>query len=328
MGKVDDSLQPSAPLRGANKVDNIIGYFAGTLNTIGFPLLIAALLPNLNWKSRVGIFFALFITIWILGLNVNPYTLNDDNKYAILKHLPSEYLPKMRLLKSMEDIQYVYSTFNFPIIIKPTVCARSGRGTVKLESIHQLFDWAEKNRAAFGSQRLIHQFMVQEAIKGEVEIGVLVEKMPYEKYVRIVSIVEKTGTSAIRKGCEDIKCVMREDLIPILQPAIRKISAQIPNFNVGRYDIRSTEQDLLKGKFKICEVNGMMGFDLRAWVRNDALRSFYDHERWFFTRLWIGFLNIVTLRGYNPINLIRVMWTTTKNSVECRDYEKFYSLYS
>ena len=340
------------------KVDNIIGNFAGAFNTIGIPLLIALLIPKMDWKSRIGIFFIIFVIIWILGLNVNPYTFENNNKYAILRHLPPEYLPKMRLIRNMEDIQYVYNAFSFPIIIKPTVCDGIGRRVVKVESVNQLFDWAEKNRAVFGSQRLTHnlldslkgsrrsqgvdKFMVQEAINGDTEIGVLVEKMPYEKYIRIVSIVEKTGTQAIRKGCEDIKCVMREDLIPILQPAIRKISSQIPNFNTGRYDIRSTEQDLLKGKFKICEVNGtglpstlpmgeprrLMFFDLRSWVRNDALRSFYDHERWFFTRLWIGFLNIMTLRGYSPINLLRVMWTTTKNSVECADYENFYALYT
>lgn len=311
------------------KVANTMGYFAGFFNIIGIPLIVALIIPKLTLSKRIFVFFAVFITIWILSLNVNPYNLQDNNKYAILRHLPSEYLPKMRLIRSMDDIHYIYSTFQFPIIIKPTVCDGSGRRIVRLESINQLFNWAEKNRGVFGSSpRLDQQYMVQEVIKGEVELGILVEKMPYEKYVSIVSIVEKTGNSPIRKGCEDIHCVRRDDLVPILQPALRKISAQIPNFNVGRYDIRSTEQDLRKGRFQICEINGLYGFDLRCWTADSILYTFYLHERWFISRVIIGLTNILMLRGYSPANLLRVMWITFNNTIECRDHEKFHALYS
>ena len=53
-------------------------------------------------------------------------------------------------------------------------------------------------------------------------------------------------------------------ITPKLNRIIDNISHRIPNFYVGRFDIRFYNiSDLNKGKFYILEVNGNMGFDLR-----------------------------------------------------------------
>ncbi len=299
-------------------LDNIMGYFAGIFNILLIPLIIALIIPKISIKKRIIIFITVFIIIWILSLNVNPYDLNANNKYTILQNLDKKYIPKMSLLKNQNDIMNVIHNFQFPIIVKPIICSKCSKDVMKFD-----------DKTKFLNANLLNKdYMVQEMIQKNVELGILVEKMPYEKYVKIISIVEKSGNSVVRKGCEDIKCINRNDLIFILEPILQKLSAQIPNFNVGRYDIRSSEEDLHNGVFKICEVNGTMGFDLQCWTQNNLFKSFYYHERWFISRVIIGFINICMGKGYNPIHLIKVMCITLYNSIICKDYEKLYALYT
>ncbi len=224
----------------------------------------------------------------------------------------------MSLLRNENDKMNIIHNFQFPIIVKPIICSKCSKDVMKFE---------DKN-TFLQSDLLNKDYMIQEMINGNVELGILVEKMPYEKYIKIISIVEKTGNSVIRKGCENIKCINRNDLIDILEPILQKISSQIPNFNVGRYDIRSTNQDLKNGLFKICEVNGTMGFDLQCWTQNNLFKSFYYHERWFIKRVLVGIVNICMLKGYNPYQLIQVMIISFYNSIMCKDYEKLYALYT
>lgn len=299
-------------------VDNIIGYFAGIFNILLIPLIIALLIPKINIKKRIIIYITVFVIIWILSLNVNPYDLSANNKYTILKNIDTKFLPKMSLLRNESDLINIIHNFNFPIIVKPIICSKCGKDVIK---------FGDKNKF-IQSNLLNKDYMVQEMINKNVELGIFVEKMPYEKYVKIISIVEKSGNDVVRKGCENIKCLNRSDLVPILEPIIQKISSQIPNFNVGRYDIRSSKEDLQKGLFKICEVNGTMGFDLQCWTQNNIFKSFYYHERWFMKRVMVGITNICMFKGYNPYNLIKVMFITLYNTILCKDFEKFYALYS
>ena len=49
---------------------------------------------------------------------------------------------------------------------------------------------------------------------------------------------------------------------------------------------------------------------------------------WYFRRLFLGFYNIITLKGYTPIHLVIVMYKSFCNMNNCNDYENLYSLYS
>ena len=109
------------------------------------------------------------------------------------------------------------------------------------------------------------------------------------------------------------------------------ISNYIPNFNVGRYDIKYKDlNSLLDGKdFYILEVNGTMGFDLRkSNLQYFGILSIYYIERWFIYRQMQGLINIITLNGYNPIKLIQVMALTVYNTIYCKDWEKILSMYT
>lgn len=256
-----------------------------------------------------------FIIIWIIFLNVNPYT-TDQNKYTILDNIPKEFVPPMSMLADVQDV----TQLNYPVILKPVVCARTGNDVRKLDSPNE-----------FGSVSGAKDYMIQAYSPYEREVGVLYERMPWEKNGRIVSIIEKLGRNPIRKWCfGDDECKNRQDLItPQFQSKIDEISKMIPNFYTGRYDIRYQDDAsiAIAKNFHIVEVNGTMGFDLAK-----STEDFFDvsliNQRWFWSRMVIGFYNILSLNGYSPLNLGKVMILTITNAMKCGDWEKVFSMYT
>jgi hypothetical protein len=257
-----------------------------------------------------------FIITWILFLNVNPYTLNQT-KFTILSYIPSQYIPKMSMLKEVDtnDLQY-------PVIFKPVKCTKDGRGLAKIRNSQEALEYMEQNN--------IDEIMVQNFVPYSNEIGVLYEK----KVISIMTKEAKKGKSSdIMNSCfGDVSCTDLTHLItPKLNEVFQQISRHIPNYNVGRFDVKYKDMDsLLEGKdFYILEANGTAGFDPRKnTFRYFGLLCAFYLERWFLYRQWLGLKNIVTLKGYNPIKLVQVMYTTLSNAITCWDWEKMLTVYS
>lgn len=76
----------------------------------------------------------------------------------------------------------------------------------------------------------------------------------------------------------------------------------------------------------VLEINGNMGFDLRAWVSRSLLMSVYYHERWFMKRLAIGYINYYTMNGYAPHATLYIMAKALYNTFKCRDWEKLFTI--
>jgi hypothetical protein len=257
-----------------------------------------------------------FVIIWVIFLNVNTYT-KDQNKYTILENIPDKFVPSMHMLSDVEDV----TRLKYPVILKPVICARTGNDVHKIDGPEEFSKFNINKK----------HYMIQAYSPYEREVGVLYERMPWEENGRIISIVEKIGRNPIRKWCfgKD-KCKNRRDLITHkFQSKIDEISKMIPNFYVGRYDIRYRDDESLASArdFHVVEVNGTMGFDLAK-----STEGFFDvsviNQRWFWSRILIGLYNIVSLNGYNPIDLMQVMFLSGKNTVQCRDWEKLFSMYT
>lgn len=256
-------------------------------------------------------FFISFLILWILFLNVNPYDVNQ-NKFSILLNVPSEYRPKMSILKNTN-----IRNLEYPVIFKPIKCSRSSIGVVIINNLDEANKYIENNN--------IEDIMVQSYISYNNEIGILYEK-------NIKSMVIKKSNSIIRSACNGgVSC---EDITHVVTPklnnVINKISNRIPNFHVGRYDIKYKDlNSLLDGTdFFVLEANGTMGYDLRMFEGTNIIKNIYYSERWVLYRFLQGFINIVTLNGYNPIKLIQVMALTAYNTIYCKDWEKFLSMYT
>jgi hypothetical protein len=259
-------------------------------------------------------FGLVFFIIWILFLYVNPYD-KGQNKYTILENIPSKFIPPMTMVNDMNP-----DNITFPLILKPVICTKTGNQVYKIDNFEEL-----------KSKNFDENYMIQGYSPYDREVGILYERFPWEKNGKIISIVEKLGTDHVRKWCfGDYKCQNRKDLITDkLEFVIDSISKLIPNFYVGRYDIRFKDDDSFSQgeNFHIVEVNGTLGFDLAKGTEEFAEVSLLNH-RWFWSRLIIGAYNIINLRGYSPGNLLEILAITLKNAFECKDWEKLYSLYT
>jgi hypothetical protein len=264
-----------------------------------------------------------FIILWILFLNVNPYKLNNNSKYKILSYIPDKYLIKMNIL-STTDI----NSIAYPVIFKPIICTTVSKNVKVIRNIEEANNYMKRNDID------LKNIMVQKFITFKNEIGILYEKNLMNSKGSIISMVRKySSNSDIMDSCfGENEC---EDLTYLVTPQLNfiidEISNYIPDFYVGRYDIKYKNlESLLQGKeFYILEVNGTMGFDLRKSHKDVTLfNNIYFIERWLIYRLYMGFKNIITLKGYRINILLYVMVRVIINTIKCKDWEQLFALYS
>lgn len=264
--------------------------------------------------TKIKIYTAIFIIFllnWILFLNVNPYD-PEQNKYTLLSAIPENYIPRMTMWKNTD-------TYKYPVIFKPVKCSKNGKGVKMIKNRDDAKEYIKNSNSA--------ETMVQTFVPYQNEITIL-----YENKHIVAMVLKKSSQSEIMTSCYgNVTC---EDITHLMTPAlnavITNISKHIPNFNMGRYDIKYRDlPSLLAGKhFYILEVNGTLGFDLRkSSPRYFGTQSLFYIERWFFSRLIQGLTNILTLQGYNPLQLVKIMGLTLYNTVECGDWVKLLAIY-
>ena len=146
----------------------------------------------------------IFYIFWILFLNVNTYAIGA-NKFNILENFPKQYIPDQMMLIDYNNVK------QYPIIIKPVVCTKLSKGILILNSRNEVETFIQENKS------LVNEYMIQDLVNDDIELGVLVEKYPFQKYVKIISITEKTNKTIIRPHCQDLNCIPRDDLIPYLE---------------------------------------------------------------------------------------------------------------
>lgn len=278
-------------------------------------LLLNNIFPN-NIIINNLLSILILMTIFI---NVNPYK-NNENKFTILKHIPTQYVPKTELLNNI-DVNNV----KFPIIIKPIHCTKCSKGVVVIKNKNEL------NNYLLQHSNNLSELIYQDFIPYTNEVGVLYEKDLFTQKGRIVSITKKISQKfEIMPGCTgNVSCENLTNYItPKLNDVIDKISNNIPNFNVGRYDIKyKDEESLFNGEnFYILEANGTMGFDLRKYTSSFLMSQYYIN-RWFFYRLSYGIKNIFTHNGYNLYDNIIVIINAFKNRIKCNDWEALFKGY-
>ena len=107
---------------------------------------------------------------------------------------------------------------------------------------------------------------------------------------------------------------------------IDKISKGIPNFYVGRYDIRFSDiEKFKKGEdIKVLELNGTMGYDLRATlIPKLSFRYICLCLRFILVRLLVGMENVLLLNAVNPFSLIINQIKRFTKIRQCSNYHIF-----
>lgn len=273
--------------------------------------LLSIIIKRNTHLGNATCFFVGFVVVWIIFLNVNPYK-PTENKLTILDYIPKAYTPASGML--WNESPSVLQNLRYPVVLKPVRCTALSRGIVIVNNPHEL--------VSIGNDILENpEYMYQEYIDWGNEVGILYE------YGNIVSIVRKDGNEKIRaycKACTDITYIAT----PELTSAIQSIASSIPNFNVGRFDIRyQNHAELMKGNFMIVEANGTLGFDLRKTTSNFITGGAFT-VRWFIMRLVYGLYNILSMNAYDPLTLLHVMLISICNTLSCMDWEKLFALYS
>jgi D-alanine-D-alanine ligase-like ATP-grasp enzyme len=243
--------------------------------------------------------------------------------------IPERFRPNIQFCLS----EIYNKKFNFPIIIKPKICSGDGNDIEIIKTSKDLKLFLKKLE---NKKQNLNNYLVQNYLYNyTIEIGILYEKLPFKKEGKIIEIIEKTHKDEIKEYSNyDVK--YHNHLInDKLNKLFNNLSKKIPNMNVARYDIRlKSIDDLMKGKFKIIEINGTMGFPFDTPTSNYKyilLNKIIDISielRWYFARIFIGILNILTLNGYSLVNLIKAMIQSYQNVYNCDDWENIFSLYS
>lgn len=271
--------------------------------------------------------FLVYFVATILFFSVNRWN-SDVTKYTLNQYFPTEN----RLNTYLLDTRNIHNV-QFPCVIKPTICS----GTNKRVSLINSRD--ELNRYLSDIAPDDDTYIIQEFYKANYEIGVLYEKIPFLNEGDIVSVVLKKSDSHWKPlkcgnimNTENVECIDMTNNLRNTKFAdvIRKISSQIHGFNAGRYDIGFENiEDLEKGRFKIYELNGVMGYDLRANLHGgenmyDTIKKYYYMFRWVVVRCFIGLINVVTLQ-ISPLDFLRNYKNSIHNYVKCSDWEYLFS---
>lgn len=306
-------------------------FYTFTLIFIGFPLLISIIINIFLKYNLLYVFTAVFFIQWIIFLNINPCSLDHNNKYKIMNKIPKKFKPGQEYLLSNISIEDI----NFPIIIKPIICSGMGLDIYVIKNKNEYLDILIKNKI---NQ---NEYMMQELLKKhDLEVKILYEKYPWNKEGKIINIyLHKSNNfeSDLEEYTNmifDNKKNMSYLITPELNNILGRIFEKIPNYNVGRFDILLKNlEDLNKLKFKIVEINGTMGMEIKSKSYSTSLNKNFQNDlivdfQWYLRRLIIGFYNIITLNGYNPINLIIVMFLSFRNMIACSCWENLFSLYS
>lgn len=286
------------------------------INYILFPLLTGYCIKYFFQFEFIICYFFGFLTQSIIFLNVNPLPISMCDKFSILKCIPEKYLPVQQY--SLCEIKN--KNIIFPIIIKPFCCPGCGRNITIIYSYKE-FKLFIKNILR------PEIYMVQQYLEDyNIELGILYEKLPWEKNGKITEITEKTNyTDKIRNySKEHIKNHPEYLNNKNLNKIFNKLNENIPYLNAIRYDIRLKNiDDLEKDNFKIVEINGATGYSLQE--NPTKFHDYLNDTQWYIKRLIIGINNIITLKGYSILMLPIVICKCVYKSIYCIDYEQILS---
>ena len=268
------------------------------------------------------------LVVYYLFLNCNPLDFSTTKKVTlnILKNNEPNRVPNTIILKNTDDIY----TLSYPKIFKPDICQGSG-DEVKIINNYTEAENYIKHKKSYET------IIIQDICRYSNEVGVSYARNPLSKKGKIISIVERinnTGNNTLIWGddywaAQKYKNLYknRPDLITTkLENEIDKITKNIPNLYICRYDIKFRDEKSFKegNDFQILEVNGNMAYDLRAYVYPYNMFWILNpiHIKFILHRIFFGFCNLLLLNTINPFKLIYQTPQRIYFSIECSDCEK------
>jgi hypothetical protein len=171
------------------------------LPTLYFYLPLAPYWLWLAFKSKS---FSYFTNV---NQNIEYSGFFGESKIDILNQIAEEYLPKTLFFAQNTDNQLVIDKLSekhisFPLIVKPNVGER-GNNVALVKTEMELFAQIAQIKA---------DFIIQEFIDFEVELGVLYYRMPEENYGQISSITMKEFMAVKGDGVSTILDLLNQEI--------------------------------------------------------------------------------------------------------------------
>jgi hypothetical protein len=128
-----------------------------------------------------------------------------ESKMDILKQIPKEYLPTTFFVEKGSSLEKIvellqHNALNFPIIGKPNVGER-GSQVEKIMNIDELSQYLSKIK---------EDFIIQEFITFDIELGVLYYRYPNQPAGQVSSITRKEFLSVTGDGKSTIETLMQQ----------------------------------------------------------------------------------------------------------------------
>jgi hypothetical protein len=247
-------------------------------------------------KGILILLFTLIIFIYLV-LSINPL-LNNKDKNGLMDYFYEDAIPYTTIDKT--NYKDKINNFKYPIVFKPCICSAFGN---KVEMIY-----TPKQAEKYMKNNLDETVMVQDFHKGPYEGTILFEKNPITKHINIIFVerVNPKNTKDIWfwKSSESYKygyyAIHKPEYeTPELKEYTTRICDKIPEFYLGRFDIRfSNHEDLKKGKnIGIIELNEQLCSDTRYNDKQSGIYNGYVFCRWVFIRVYFGLCNVVRGKG-------------------------------
>jgi D-alanine-D-alanine ligase-like ATP-grasp enzyme len=138
-----------------------------------------------------------------------------ESKKAIYDLIPKEYYPGTLLFKAGARIEEIITAlkqrkFEFPLIAKPDI-GMKGLSVQKVNNEAELASYAEQSKV---------DFLVQEFISFEQEVGIFYYRYPGEEKGHISGIVRKEFLTVTGDGISTIKSLLKKDKRFVLQLSV------------------------------------------------------------------------------------------------------------
>ena len=217
-----------------------------------------------------------------------------EKKWDIYQKLPQGSFPKTALcspgISSKEALQLLYDhQISFPFIAKPNIGER-GQGVEKIDTLPALHRYLAKAKA---------DFLVQEFMDFEVELGVFYVRMPNDSSGTVTSVTLKEFLTVTGNGKDTVHALLQKDPRAALtfdfnHPDFQEIKGYIPDLSesvmvqpIGNHCRGTTFLDITESTREKIEpiidpvAKQFNGFYFgRFDIRCQSLSDFYENKNW------------------------------------------------
>ena len=275
----------------------------------------------MTMRNLMMSFFLIVLLCYFFHSGNNGIAYEVNCKAYYLSRLPSKYVIPFSII-TPQNAREIIRRLQYPIIFKPNRCTGDAINVEKIDNITEAEKYIERNLTPRSP------IIAQVYVDNQREFTVLYERHPLLSNGQVIAIVERipvdnlTQTEIFKMNFPRRRWDMVDHSKHITKEftkLIDGITRNIPNFYVGRYDIKTSSlEDLLDGKMQVMELNGIFGVDHRKRVHEKLInvQNIHLQMRWILKRIIIGIeANLV----HGPIQIIKNMYKD--RITQCDEYK-------